>query len=215
VSFQDDHCVGPRPATSATRWHDRIGHEQIFMAKTRLRALCTQAGILERRIRLDWARCVDVDTLMGVLDQGRCRCIDCLCFWAPSKHNLHRPSAPPRAGVVSSGAIACPHLLRFNGPMPRGRSASSGKMAGGERESREPWRRVCRQNTLRGDLGRFRQQIDCLPARPALQWGAASSSAPPLSRCPRGIKKVQYPCRLGHHDKKWALLSYFKSVGWD
>jgi hypothetical protein len=62
---------------------------------------------------------VDVDTLIGVLDQGRCRCIDCLCFWAPSKHILHRPSAPPRAGAVSFGAIACPPLLRFNGAMPR------------------------------------------------------------------------------------------------
>jgi hypothetical protein len=28
--------------------------------------------------------------------------IDCLCFWAPSKHNLHRLSVPPRAGAISA-----------------------------------------------------------------------------------------------------------------
>jgi hypothetical protein len=44
VSFQDDHASGPGQATSATRRHGRIGHEQIFVAKTRLRTLCTQAG---------------------------------------------------------------------------------------------------------------------------------------------------------------------------
>src|SRR5207302_4370590 len=39
------HTSGPGQATSATRRHGRIGHEQIFVAKTRLRTLCTQAAL--------------------------------------------------------------------------------------------------------------------------------------------------------------------------
>jgi hypothetical protein len=34
----------------------------------------------------------------------------------------------------------------------------------------------------------------------------------PAYRCPRGIKKVQYRCRFGHHDKKWALYSVISKV---
>jgi hypothetical protein len=39
------HTSGPGQATSATRRHGRIGHEQNFVAKTRLRTLCTQAAL--------------------------------------------------------------------------------------------------------------------------------------------------------------------------
>jgi hypothetical protein len=50
VSFQDDHASGPGQATSATRRHGRIGHEQIFVAKTRLSA---HGGCDEKYRRFD------------------------------------------------------------------------------------------------------------------------------------------------------------------
>ena len=93
VSFQDDHASGPGQATSATR---RPSRKRTSWQKSTT-AHAAQAGIFKRRIRLNWAPAVDLDTLMGVLGTSAMRRIVCLCFWAPG-------TQPPTAS-------ACPLAL--------------------------------------------------------------------------------------------------------
>ena len=121
--------------TSATRWHDRIGHEQIFMAKPACAHFAHRRESSSVESASTGPGAVDVDTLMGVLDQGRCRCIDCLCFWAPRNTTSTAPARPLALGPFLFRAIACPPLLRFTSPMPRVCPAGRLTRASAENES--------------------------------------------------------------------------------
>ncbi len=108
MSFQDDPASGPVQATSATRRHGRI--------KTPATAHSAQAGIFKRRIRLNWAPAVDLDTLMGVLGTSAMRRIVCLCFWAPGTQPPTASACPLALGPLLF--FHCPAWPRFNDAMP-------------------------------------------------------------------------------------------------
>jgi hypothetical protein len=75
-----------------------------------------QAGIFKRRIRLNWAPAVDLDTLMGVLGTSAMRRIVCLCFWAPGTQPPTASACPLALGPFLFSVR--PPWPRFNDAMP-------------------------------------------------------------------------------------------------